>query len=710
MKNALKVFRRDLKGMLKNPITMMIIGGLCIVPSLYAFLNVIGCWDAYSNTSEIPIAVVNEDTGATLEGKTLNIGNSIVQSLKGNETINWRFVNAQEANIGIASGKYFSELIIPSNFSKDLATLDTNNPIKPELVYRVNTKAGPVANKITEVAQQTVLAQVQSSIMSSLSQQAFSKFNTYGAKAKDNVSQIISLKNSIISLNNNMNKVLNGLNNVSTNSGDLNSYLTTLKSTIPVVNTSLLQIESNTQNIGQVISSTKGVLDTSLNNMELNLNESKSMMQGMENTASNLVSDSDSKSSLNEMNKNIDFVQSSIGTDLKFLNGIDKGSNNSQIQSLIQSLNNANDSLTTQKQNVQNAFNSGNNLSNSTISLIQSSTNTATSAIDDALAIYENGGKGAINNICDALISSTNSATNLINNTEGLNTKIQNVLVNASSGAMSAKQASESLSNYLNQYKGIISNLSSKLQNVSDNNINEIIALLQGNPIVMSNFTSQPFNFKQESICPVANYGSGMAPVYSVLAFWVGMLLTGSLIKPEIRDFEGSEKMTIREKYYGKMLTYAFIAIIQSLVITLGDRFLVGVQVDNLPLFVLGSLVTSITFAIIIYTILGIFGHIGDAICVVLMVVQLSGTGGTYPVQAMPLFFRVIEPFVPFPYGVDMMRQAIGGVYWPNAIKDIVILVLFAIVALLVGYFIEPKAHNIFKKFEEKFRESRIAE
>ncbi|MGL5647241.1 MAG: YhgE/Pip family protein [Clostridium sp.] len=710
MKNALRVFFRDLKGMVKNPIAIIIIGGMCLVPSLYSFINVIACWDAYSNTGAIPIAIVNQDQGIKIGKQDLNVGNSIVDNLKTNDSIDWKFVNESEANIGLASGKYFAELIIPDNFSKELSSLATDNPTKPELTYKVNTKVGPVANKITEVAQQTLLGQIQQSIMSTLSEKAFTTFNKVGQQAEEKKTEIINLKNGIIDLNENIDTVLNGIKNAGNSAGTLNEYLNNLKTIVPTFNTSLSQIQSNTENISQNLTNTKSILNQSINSIGVNLNGAKNLANTIANLSQSLTIGSDNKDLLGEIVNNVGLVQKNIQTTLNFLNSINKGNSNSNLDGLINSLNNANNLLNNQKTNLQNLLNNGTTLSDNGINTIQSSVDAITNTVNNVISSYNNGGNQAVNNILSGMISATSSATNLIQETQNLNNKIQGILNNGTQGALTAKQTSENLYNYLNQYKGIISQLSNKLQNISDNNVSQIIGILQGNPIVMGDFAQSPFNFKQESIYPVANYGSGMTPVYSVLAFWVGMLITGALLKTEPPERDEFELMTVREKHYGKMLTYIFIAIVQSLIITIGAKFLVGVQVVNLPLFILGSLVTSISFAIIMFTILSIFGHIGDAICIVLMVVQLSGTGGTYPVQAMPMFFRIIEPFVPFPYGVNLMREAIGGPYWPNTIKDIVILVVFAIVFILIGYFVKPRTNNIFDRFEDKFKESGLAE
>ncbi|MGL4991532.1 MAG: YhgE/Pip family protein [Sarcina sp.] len=708
MKNALKVFKRDLKGVIKNPISLLIISGLCILPSLYSFLNVIGCWNAYTNTSKVPIAIVNEDKGATIGGQNLNVGNNIVENLKTNNSIDWEFVDSSEGNIGLATGKYFAELIIPPDFSSDLSSISGNNPIKPQLTYRVNTKMGPVANKITEVAQQTLLAQIKASIMSTLSQQVFTKLNSVGNTVQQNKDQILNLKSAIINLNLNMGNITSALNGITNSADDITGYLNTVKSTMPVINGALTQIQQSNNNIEGIVSNTRSVLNNSIGSLGENLDNSKSLIASTGTLANNLLSTQSATTTLNQIISQINIAQGSINNAITFLKSL--SANNSAINNLIAKLQNVDNLLTKQKDNIDNVINSGQNISSAYINLIKTSTDNSINAINSTIDYYNNSAKQALSDIGNGYVSAANTASNVINETKNLNTNIDNVLGSASASTTSASDTSKMLVGYLNQYKGLISNLSASLSNLSNNDLNQIISLLQGNPLVIGNFASSPFTFKQEVIYPVANYGSGMTPVYSVLAFWVGMLIAGALLKTDPPKFPGSERMTIREKHFGKMLIFIAIAIVQSLVITFGCKYLVGVQVVNMPLFVLGSLVTSITFAIIVFTFLSIFGHIGDAICIVLMVVQLSGTGGTYPVQAMPMFFRIIEPFVPFPYGVNLMREAIGGPYWPNAIKDIACLCVFAIVFIIFGYFVKPKLNYKFEVFEEKFKESGIAD
>lgn len=716
MKNALKVFRRDLRGMIKNPIAILMIAGICIIPSLYAWVNIKAAWDPYTNTQQVPVAVVNVDKGATIAGKQINVGDNIVAQLKTNKNLNWQFVSPEQAKIGLASGEYFAELEIPSNFSSNLATLTSDNPVKPELIYKVNTKLGPVANKITEVAQQNLLSQIKSSVMSTISQQLFTVLNTFGEKAAKNKNEIIALKEGIINLNNNMGTVTTALNNVGSSSQSLTSYLNTIKSTLPELTSGLNQVQSNTSNIASIASSTKNLMNTSLNNVQLNLTQAQGTLNNVSNLLGQLkgnVDTAQATSLLSRISSDIDSMNNGVSANINFLNSVSQSTGNTSVAGLVNQLKDVQGALNHEKavvSDAQNSVSKGGALAASTLGSLQSATSNASNNIGAAISNYNNNVKGNLNTISNGLISATNDATQLISQTQGLGQKIENVISTASQGSQLAGSTATQLSNDLSQYKDLISQLSNKLSALSDNDINQMISVLQGNPMLMGDFISSPFNFKQESIYPVANYGSGMTPVYSVLAFWVGVLLLTSLLKTESAYFEGIERMTSREKYFGKMLTFVFLGFIQSLIIALGDKFLLGVQTVNLPLFMGISVLTGIVFSIIIFTIVSLFRTMGKAVCIVLMVVQLSGTGGTYPIQALPKIFRMLKPFLPFPYGIEGMREAIGGPYWPNTINDIVILIIFGIVFALLGYFLKPRTEGFFTKFEEKFEESGIAE
>ncbi|MGL4451197.1 MAG: YhgE/Pip family protein [Sarcina sp.] len=717
MKNVFKVLKRDILSIFKNPIALLIILGLCIIPSLYAWINIKAAWDPYSNTGTLPVAVVNEDKGATLAGKNINIGDSVIQELHSNDKIGWKFVNQQEANMGLVDGKYYAMIEIPSNFSQELASITTNNPTKADIIYKVNTKVNPVANKITEVAESTLVNQIKTSFVESVNKELFTKLNTVGDSLNKNKENIINLKNSIININNNMGLINNVLGGVSTGATSLGTYINTVKEALPQITSSLNNVQSITVNTSSIIDNTNATLNTAFNNISLNLETAKSNVENVESSIKNINTDSttadQTKAIISNADNQLGAVNTTLNTVITFLNKINENIGNKVINQMIGNLNNVQGTVEKQMKALglaNDSIDQAGKLKQSVIDGLLSGTQSASNLLGNAVSAYNNNTKGQLQSIGSNLSSTTKTAAGLINEASGLVGKVQNVVNSASSNTQMAASTAQGLQSTLNQFSGTISELAKNLGGINDNNLDQIIAVLQGNPAIMGNFISTPFNVQQEAVFKINDYGSGMAPIYTVLALWVGALLLTSLLKTNPPQFEGIEKISIRERYFGKLLTFLSICIIQAVVMSLGDKYILGVQTANLPLFILAAVITSIVFCVIIFTLVALFGNFGKAIAIVLMVVQIAGTGGTYPIQVLPMFFRIVEPIMPFSYAVKLFREAIAGPIVSHVVYDIIALVTFAIVFLLLAYFLKPKLHGRLTKFEKKFEESGIGE
>src|SRR5690625_1056043 len=175
-----------------------------------------------------------------------------------------------------------------------------------------------------------------------------------------------------------------------------------------------------------------------------------------------------------------------------------------------------------------------------------------------------------------------------------------------------------------------------------------------------------------------------MTPFYTVLALWVGALLLISLLSTDVSDISNLHS---RDVYIGRLLTFMTIGLLQTLIVTSGDILLIGVHVSSPVWFILFGLFISLIFMTIVYTVVSVFGDVGKAIAIVLLVLQISSSGGTYPVVLLPEFFQAINPFLPFTYAVDLMREAVGGIIWGRVLWDVLFLVIIWIVFLLVGIF-----------------------
>ncbi|HBC96226.1 MAG TPA: YhgE/Pip domain-containing protein, partial [Clostridium sp.] len=172
---------------------------------------------------------------------------------------------------------------------------------------------------------------------------------------------------------------------------------------------------------------------------------------------------------------------------------------------------------------------------------------------------------------------------------------------------------------------------------------------------------ANPFNIKEENIYTVPNFGSAFAPTYMTISVWVGCTMLAAMLKTTVAEFEGSENLSLREKYFGKMLFFVSISIIQSLIIVFTTKFILHVYTENFFLMIMVGLFSSIAFSTMVYSMVSIFENIGKAMAVLLIVVQLTGSGALYPIQLNPLLFRIFQPLFPFTYSLSGFRESIGG-------------------------------------------------
>lgn len=237
--------------------------------------------------------------------------------------------------------------------------------------------------------------------------------------------------------------------------------------------------------------------------------------------------------------------------------------------------------------------------------------------------------------------------------------------------------------------------------------LGDIIQLLKADALSESDFMANPLELKTKEYYPIGNNGSASTPFYTTLCLWVGALLLSSLAATAFHlDEEEKAKYTKRETFVARMLTFLTIAIPQAFIVTLGNLWALGVAVANPLASVLFAVLIALTFMMMIYVFVGLFGNIGKGIGIIILVLSISGGGGNYPIQVSGPFFQWINPFLPFTYGVNLLREAAGGIYWPNAWIDIVVLISLLIVFAIVGTWAFPKVEPLTEKIEKRARES----
>ncbi|KHD38686.1 phage infection protein [Clostridium acetobutylicum] len=717
--NIVSIYKRDIKSIIKNPIALLIIGGLCVIPSLYAWVNIQACWNPYEHTSSIPVAVVNNDKGGSFRGKYLNMGNQIVDNLKKNHKIGWVFVNTRNANMGIIDGSYTAMIEIPENFTGRFTSILKTPPKKPEIIYKVNTKLNPVAGKITGVAKDTLTNEITTEFIATVNKAIFSSLNKVGGEAEKNKNNILKLKNNIIDVNNNMDLILSLLNSINNNSNNLSMFLTQLKATIPTINSSLSMISKNNTDNKTMILNTQNTLNNSFNNIALNLNNAEAASYRIKNLTDALNTNFSSSnasiiySDISKINTELDNLNNSISSIIDFLQNISATSPNESLSNMLVSLKNTQGSIASQKSdinNLQKQLLSTNSLNKALVASITNRSSTMNKDLINTNTSYNGSVKASLNSIAQNLVNVTSDASSILGTAQDLNNGINNLLQTSIDGSNLSSKVSLDLKNRLLQFKDIISALSSKLQETNNNDLIQIISILQSNPDFMGNFISTPFSIKDESIYSIPNYGSGMAPVYTVLAIWVGTLLLVSLLKTRVPDSQGLHILTLREKHFGKMLTFITLSLIQSFIVSLGDILLIKIYTVNPALLIAFALMSGFTFCVIVFTLVSTLGNIGKAISIIFLIIQIAGSGSTYPIQVDPLFFRILQPMLPFTYSVGGFREAIAGPLISSVMLDFTALILISVVFIFFGFFFKVPLHRPISKFEDGFKKSGVGE
>jgi YhgE/Pip-like protein len=586
MKNIIKVFLNDCKHIGRNVVALVVVMGLAVLPSLYAWFNILSNWDPYGpeSTSNIKVAVAYDDTGINISGMDINISTNIVEALKTNDTIGWVFTDStDEAIEGVWSGDYYAALIMPADFSKDMVSFLADNMTHPEIIYYTNQKKNAIAPKITDKAKTAVQQQVNATFISTLTEAIMKS-----ADVADNIGDKNKADSTLESGSDSMN----------------NSLIDILIAKFQVINTQVVTFDNVLSALSNIITTAQTSADTA-----------KGISPDISGTFEG------ERAILNELNKTIG--QSSL--------------------------------------------------------------------IDSSLF-------STISHDIDAVSGYMNSISSIYNDM-GYNIDDFN---------KSISQMGESINNTLVMVRNIEDNLNETTNKLMEFKNSGVYSLLQTaisfNTDELASFISAPVAITTEDLYPITNYGSAMSPFYSVLSIWVGALILVAIIHVKVHPFDGTKVNSV-EAFFGRYITFFLIGQAQALLITLGDLFFIGIQCIHPFKFWFAAAFTSFVFTMITYSLTVAFENVGEAAAVVIMVIQVAGAGGTFPIQCLPAIYQAIYKYLPFTYAMDALRECVGGTYSWYYWKCILALLVYVGICLFIGLVIAKpcrKLNAIVDKSKEK--------
>ena len=271
------------------------------------------------------------------------------------------------------------------------------------------------------------------------------------------------------------------------------------------------------------------------------------------------------------------------------------------------------------------------------------------------------------------------------------------------------------VNNALIQVKDLLSSYISRLDDfidilngdTDDDKIQAVLDFFNVDPASIGSFLASPVAVESDVVFPVESYGAAMAPFYTMLAIWVGCVILNAILKADQNTIELAGA-TGTQKFFGRYLSFFLLSQVQTLIIIAGDLVIMGVDCVHPGLFLLAGFFTSLTCSMLAYSFAVAFGNIGKAIFVVIMIMQIAGSGGSYPIELLPGFFQQAYLFFPFPYAINAMREAIAGLYQNNYLIYTLQLLLFFAAGLFIGLVLRRSLSGLNKYMDEQLEKTEM--
>ena len=713
----LQIFVRDLKRLVVNPVACIILAGVCILPALYAWYTIETMWDPYANTGSIKVAVVNEDKGAdsNYTGK-INIGQEVVDELHSDHELDWQFVSKDEAMDGVYSSEYYAALIFPENFSEDFISVFSGNFTQPKIEYYVNEKLSGSGTKVTDSAASKIETTIDESFVSQVSDKVVEIAQRTGGAVHDKSEQSTSLLShsveearNAISQNRTMVNDLTPTIDSSIHSVDSsNDLLKKLVASLPALDARLDSASTSLENIRKTLNDYSATLSAkvtesafALTQAAVDINLASAQIAGDIQTAKANVDTAlaEARELVSYNNQLLESLRNSpvASTDQVQKAISDIEAQNASLSSTITSLEQLANQLDNNAQAVKNATDTVANVAKTSADNLQKSAKdfqiTILPEIDTSL--------DSLASAIGTLRGATESLRTLFDQESTLLTQLASMLEQSKSICAEVGLSLEALENNL---ESTYTDLRS-LQNSAS--FKELTTLLGMNPDDVSSFMSSPVKLDTVALYPVNPYGSGIAPFFSNLALWVCGFILMAIVRLRV-DPVGLPRFSATQAYFGRWLFYVSIGIIQSLIICIGDLVL-GIQCENPAAFIGAGVLAGFVYVNLLYALAYSMRHIGKALAVVLLVLQIPGSSGMFPVEMMPEFYQVLNPLLPFTYSIDAMREAIGGMYGAHYLIDMLILGgCFIPVGLFIGLMGVHFGYNVNTVFDAKLSQTEL--
>ncbi len=703
MSHVIAVMRHDIRRATSSVMAIIVLFGLVVIPSLFTWFNVIASWNPFDNTRNLTVAVANTDDGyqSDLVPIRLNVGEQVVSALRANDDLNWVITTEEDAVDGTRSGEYYAAIVLPPTFSADMMTFYTSGADRTRIDYYLNEKKNALAPKVTDRGASEVstsinevftetLGEAGMNILTSLSdylddadtQAALSKLQARVDSVAAQLRAGASTADMFGSLIASSRPLVDSASGLITGSGDAlrdaggalgggkdaaASLKKVLSSSPSALGDARAQTSAGYQGVSDSIdevyaamdsqsASAAGTIGSLADRVQVQIDQQQELRDGLVNDVRPQLPES----LLDAFDASVSRIDAAIARQQALQDRLDEAA--SQVMDSSES-------------------------SQATRDEIKKLAAQAKAAGDDARISYTAGLQPKL----DALASTLSSIGGGIDSISGDLTSAANSLTDSSSTGSAladAQKLTTGISDSLTDTADRFAQLSAALTTAIDTgDLSELTDVIGADPRALAMHLAEPVELTRIPVYSVVSFGAAMTPLYTVLALWVGALLTSVAIRvdPPRDGSTGLPDLSPAETYLGRFGIFALVAFLQSTLVCLGSVLFTQVQPEHPFLLILAGWVSSLVFTLIIYTLVVTFGNAGKALAVLLLVMQISSSGGAYPLQVLPQWFQNVSPFLPATHAVSAMRSAIAGIYQNDYWVSLGWLAAFAVPALLLG-------------------------
>lgn len=735
MRNIIAILKRDLSRIRGSVVALIVAVGLVIVPTLYAWFNIAGSWDPYGNTGNLKVAVANSDNGymSDLIPVRVNIGDTVVSALRENDQLDWRFVSESDAVEGVRSGEYYAAVVIPENFSSRMMTVFSSDAEHAEIVYYENQKANAIAPRVTDKAASTVRQQIDETFAKTISDVGLATTSSLlefmdgdqiaayagnlsgtlaGAittlrDASGSVDEFAGLLQSSTGLLDSTSDLLASAGTASKDAEALVSDAKTglsgmhdaLDAAVAAINQSLKDSAGDYDAAAKAIDEAFGAADahvsltvTQLRDASADVAKRASDMRDVQDNILAVERDVEGSNLPEklkaELVQKIDIVANTVGNVAN------------QQELLAKHLSDAAASLETGAADARakaQAVKDGIAEAKGSIGGVKDSYNATLkqqiSDLSDAVADVARRGSDMADDLGATVTDLSHAASALSDDLVGAH----EVLAGASADLVSAADDLQRLKEGLDTA-------------VTSGDLDRVRELIGSDPAALADALAAPVALDRQAVYHIKNYGSAMAPFYTTLSIWVAGIVLAAMLKANVdeADVKALGNPRLHELYLGRYAFFALLAFAQATLVCAGDLLFFGIQCEHPFQFMLVGWLAGFVFSNMIYTLTVSFGDIGKAIAVVLLVMQVAGSGGTFPIEMTADFFQAVYPFLPFTHAINAMHAAMAGAYGMEFWIELGTLSLYLIPSLALGLVFRRPVIRANRWIIEKLEETKL--